>query len=201
MPRKISRFEANAPSLRLPTGSPGAVSKSPVLSSTPLGAVTSAPRAQLGISTAQVVAGAVQSLLECGKAYFNYLEQREITYRMEIWSRSVIETAREKTRQMEIQSRQLVAVAQEKTRQVESNAQQALAEIQDRQQAREARMEVVRGFTDLRQEYEKQFWKVTEDARRNLSVEERVYLNRERDVFKQRLLELDTALVNLAATL
>jgi hypothetical protein len=194
MPRKINRFESpdNGPLQRLrpvlshkaPPGSPGRLAKTPG-----------------GLTSAHVVVGAVHALLDCGRAYLNYLESREVTRRMQVWSETVIEEARETTRRMEIQAEAMVEIAREHAREVELNARTARAEIWDRRDSRDAKMEIVNQLMDIRGEYEGQLLGSLGECRANLSVEERIFLNSERAVIQQRLRDLDAAVAAMCANL
>lgn len=200
MPKKINRFESpdNGPLQRLrpvlshkaPSSSPGRLAKTPGTLGTPG-----------GLTPAHVVVGAVHALLDCGRAYLNYLESRETTRRMQIWSETVIGEARETTRRMEIQAEAMVEIAREHVREVELNARTARDEIQDRRDARDSKMEIVNRLMDIRGEYERQLLGSLGESRANLSVEERIFLNSERAVIQQRLRDLDAAVATMCANL
>jgi hypothetical protein len=200
MPRKINRFElseigrlqkrSSALSHKAPPGFDGRLSKTTGTFST-LG----------GPTAAHVVVGAVHALVDCGRAYLNYLESREITRRMEICSDALIQEARETTRRMEIQVEGMVEIAREHAREVELNAQTAQAEISDRSDSREAKMRIVFELMDIRRKYEAQLLGGLGQCRGNLSVEDRMFLNSERNVIQQRLRDLDAALAAMCAAL
>ena len=200
MPRKITRFESfdNGQFQKL---RPALSSKAPSRSAGSLSLRGGQLRAPGGVSTGHAVAGAVHALLDCGRAYLNYLESRETTRRMEIWSDTVIQEARETTRRMEIQAEAMVAIAREHSRGMELNAQAAQGEIWDRRESRDARMKIITDFMDARRDYEALFLEACGHCRGNISVEERMFLNRERDVMHQRLKDLDTAVASMSANI
>jgi hypothetical protein len=200
MPKKINRFES-FDTRSLQRIRPSALSKVPADCLTTLGTRPGRFTAPGPFSNVHVLVGAVQSALESVKALFNYLESRETTRRMEIWSATVIQDARETTHRMEVQAAAMVEMARQHAREVEVNAQTAQAEIQDRQHSREAKMKIIASFMDSRREYEAQLLQALSQTRGNLSVEERMFLNREREVIQRRLRDLDAAVAAMSATL
>ena len=152
-------------------------------------------------ATANLVATTVQSLAECGKAYFNYIEECQRTRQVEIWSATVIAVAREQTQQMEIQAEALIFDAREQTRRIEIHAEITREQIRDTQAARDARMEIVRTFLDEHHRLHELFINQRESGLQNLSVDERVHLSKYRDDVLQRLRELESAIASLAHTL
>lgn len=152
-------------------------------------------------ATANLVATTVQSVAECGKAYFNYVEECQRTRQVEIWSATVIAEARESTHQMEIQAAALIFDAQEQTRRIEIQAEITKDQIHDTQAAREARMEIVRTFLGEHHNLNKLLIDQSGSGIQNLSVEERVHLAKYRDDGLQRLRELEFAITSLANVL
>ena len=86
MPRKIQRSSPSSPAPQLAITDTGAA----YLAIAHLGAETTKAAAQVYSATANLVATTVQSLAECAKAYFNYLEVCERTRQVEIWSATVL---------------------------------------------------------------------------------------------------------------
>lgn len=149
-------------------------------------------------ATAQAVASTVHSLAECGKAYFNYLEECQRTRQVEIWSATVIAEARERTHQMEIHAAALIADAEEQTRRVKIQAEVTKEQIRDIQDARGARMEIVRAFLNEHHRLHKLLISQSASGLKNLSPDERVHLTESRDSVLQRLRELESAIAALA---
>jgi hypothetical protein len=102
---------------------------------------------------------------------------------------------------MEIQAEAMVAIAKEHSREMELNAQTAQAEICDRRESREARMKIITDFMNVRRDYEVLFLEACGHCRGNIRVEERMFLNRERDVIHQRLKDLDAAVASMSANI
>lgn len=213
MPRKIQRASALRPQLAITDR--GAA----ILAIAHLGAETTKAAAQVYTATANVLATTVQSLAECGKAYFSYLEECQRTRQVEIWSSTVIAEAREHTRrieiqavvlmrqaqehtrQMEIQAAVLIRQAQEHTRQIQIQADVTLQQLSDTQSSREARMEVVRTFLSEHHRLHELLIHQSGSGMQNLSVEERVHLTKYRDEVLQRLRELEAAITSLVNSL
>ena len=149
-------------------------------------------------ATANVVATTVHSLAECGKAYFNYLEECQRTRQAEIWSATVIAEARERTRQMEIHAVALIADAEEQTRRVKIQTEVTREQIRDTQDARAARMEVVRSFLSEHHRLHKLLISQSGSGLKNLSPDQRVHLTESRDDVLQRLRELESAIASLS---
>jgi hypothetical protein len=200
MPKKINRFDLSDNG-HLQKRSSGFLHKAPTVFDGRFSKTTGTFATPGGPTTAHVVVGVVHALLDCGRAYLNYLESRQATRRMEIWSDTVIQEARETTRRMEIQAAAMVELAKEHAREVELNAQAAQAEVRDRRDSRDAKMRVVTELMDIRREYEAQFLGSLGECRGNLSVEERMFLNSKRNVIQQRLRDLDAALASMCANL
>ena len=149
-------------------------------------------------ATANVVASTVHSLAECGKAYFNYLEECQRTRQVEIWSATVIAEARERTRQMENHAAALIADAEEQTRRVKIQANITKEQIRDTKDARAARMEIVRAFLNEHHRLHKLLINQSGSGHKNLSPDQRVHLTETRDNVLQRLRELESAIASLA---
>ncbi len=143
----------------------------------------------------------VQSFTGLFTSYLNYLEQKQITRRMEVWSHTVIECARERTRQIELQAHAFVALAQERRREVEIAAEVTLAEIEDRRDARAAKLSILHALMADRKDCESLFGQLAATGAGNLAVEDRIFLNRQRDMLQQRLREMETTIGTLAASL
>lgn len=166
-----------------------------------LGAETIKAGAQVYTATANLMATTVQSLAECSKAYFNYLEECQRTRQVEIWSYTVIAEARERTRRIELESKSLIRLAQEHTRQIEIQADITRQQLTNVQDTRESRMEIVRTFLDEHHKLNKLFMDHSGSRTQNLSVEERVQLAKYRDEILQRLRDLESAITSLAGLL
>jgi hypothetical protein len=143
----------------------------------------------------------VQSFTGLFTSYLNYLEQKQITRRMEVWSHTVIESARERTREIELQARAFVALAQERRREVEIAAEVTLAEIEDRRDARAAKLSILKALMADRKACETLFGELVATGAGNLTVEDRIFLNRQRDMVQQRLREMESTIGTLAASL
>ncbi len=141
--------------------------------------MTAKAAADVYSSTANLVATTVRSLADCATAYANYATECQRTRQVEIWSYTVLEEARERTHQMEIQA-------------------EAAKEVQE---ARQARMEIVRYFLDQHNKVHASFTTGNEAALGNLSIEERTTLVDHRDTVLKRLRELEMVLSELAKTL
>lgn len=134
-------------------------------------------------ATANLISTTVQSLAECGKAYFNYLEECQRTQQIQIWSATVIAEAREHTRHIEFQ------------------AQVLLRRLDDVKASRDARMEVVRTFLDEHRRLHDLFIHQNATGLVNLSVDHRVHLTQSRDEVLRRLRDLELAIGSLASSL
>ena len=163
--------------------------------------MTAKAAAEVYSATANMVATTVHSLATCAAAYANYVAECQRTRQVEIWSYTVLKEARERTHQMEIQAEAMVLAATEQTRRVELNAEITVAQIRDTQAARDARMEIVRSFLEQHQQLNRLFLQQNESGIQNLSIDERVTMNKYRDDVLQRLRELEVALGSLAKTL
>jgi hypothetical protein len=93
---------------------------------------------------------------------------------------------------MEIQAYAMVEMAKQHAMETKRNAKTAQAEFHDRQSARATWMKIISGYMDSRRDYESQLMNTFGQCRGNISVEERMSLNRERDVIQMRLREIDT---------
>jgi hypothetical protein len=163
--------------------------------------MTAKAAADVYSSTANLVATTVRSLADCATAYANYATECQRTRQVEIWSYTVLEEARERTHQMEIQAEALVSAAREQTRRVELQAEATIIQAKEVQEARQARMEIVRYFLDQHNKVHASFTTGNETALGNLSIEERTTLVDHRDTVLKRLRELEMVLSELAKTL
>jgi len=207
MPRKIKRSSLmSSPQLAITDKgaailSVGHATAETVKATGQVTAETVKAAAQVYTATANLVATTVQSMAECGKAYFNYLEECQRTRQVEIWSYTVSATAREHTHQLEIQAKALVLDAREQTRHVEIQAEITMEQLQNVQAARSARMEIVRTFLDEHHRLHELMIHQSSSGLQNLSVDERVHLTKYRDDVLQRLRELESAITTLGNTL
>jgi hypothetical protein len=163
--------------------------------------MTAKAAAEVYSSTVNLIATTVHSLAECATAYANYAAECQRTRQVEIWSYTVLEEARERTHQMEVHAKAMVLAAREQTRRVELNAEITVAQIRDTQEARNARMEIVRYYLGEHQKLNRIFLQQNESGIQNLSIDERVSLTKYRDDVLGRLRDLETALGTLAKTL
>jgi hypothetical protein len=120
---------------------------------------------------------------------------------MEVWSHTVIEQARERTREIEAQARAFVAVAQERRREVEIGAEVTLAEIEDRRDARAAKLSILHALMEDRKACESLFRELASTSVGNLAVEDRIFLNRQRDMLQQRLRDMESSIGTIAASI
>ena len=179
MPRKIQRSSPSSPAPQLAITDTGAA----YLAIAHLGAETTKAAAQVYSATANLMATTVQSLAECAKAYFNYLEECERTRQVEIWSATVLAEAREHTRRIEIQATVI------------------LRQLDDVKSSRDARMGVVRTFLGEHHRLHELFIHQSSNGLQNLSIEERVHLTKARDEVLQRLRELESSITTIANAL
>ena len=179
MPRKLQRNNTNSPSPQMVLSDRGAA----ILVAGHLGAETIKAGAQVYTATAQLMASTVQSLAECSKAYFNYLEECQRTRQVEIWSYTVIAEAREHTRQIEIQ------------------AAAVLAQLQAAKSSRDARLEVVRSFLHEHHRLHELFIHQGGKNIQNLTIDERMHLTKCRDEVLQRLRDLELSITTIANAL
>jgi len=179
MPRKIQRSGSITAAPQMVITDSGAA----ILALGHAAAEISKAQAQIYTASAMLLATTVQSLAECSKGYFNYLEACQRTRQVEIWSYTVIAEAREHTRQIEIQ------------------AEIVLRQLEDVQSSREARMEVVRTFLGEHHRLHELFIHQSGSEIQNLTIEERVHLTQSRDLVLQRLRDLESALASLANAL
>lgn len=178
MPKKIQRY---SPSSVTPPGisDRGAA----ILTVGHVTAETVKAGAEVYKATANLISTTVQSLAECGKAYFNYLEECQRTRQIQIWSDTVIAEAREHTRRIEIQ------------------AQVLLSSLEDVKASRDAKMEVVRTFLGEHRRLNDLFIHQSNRGLANLAVDQRVHLSETRDELLRRLRDLELAISSLAASL
>ncbi len=179
MPRKIQRSSPSSPAPQLAITDAGAA----YLAIGHLGAEATRAAAQVYSATANLMATTVESLAECARAYFNYLEECERTRQVEIWSATVLAEAREHTRRIEVQA----AVV--------------LRQLDDTRESRNARMEVVRTFLGEHHRLHELFIHQSSNGLQNLSVEERVHLAKTRDEVLRRLRELETSIATITNAL
>jgi hypothetical protein len=191
MARKISRSPAPQPGALIPSGG---------LLPVPFSGGSLATLGR-GVSLGGALLSTVQSFTGLFTSYLNYLEQKQITRRMEVWSHTVIESARERTREIELQARAFVALAQERRREVEIAAEVTLAEIEDRRDARAAKLSILKALMADRKACETLFGELVATGAGNLTVEDRIFLNRQRDMVQQRLREMESTIGTLAASL
>ncbi|NJK91584.1 MAG: hypothetical protein HC904_07025 [Blastochloris sp.] len=164
-------------------------------------AETAKAGAEVYKATANLISTTSQSLAECGKAYFNYLEECQRTHQIQIWSNTVIAEAREQTRRAEISSETAIAEAREQTRQIEIQAQLVLEHLTDIKASRDAKMEVVRSLLDEHRRLNQLFMSQTAMGIGNLPIDDRVHLAELRDEVLQRLRDLEAAITSLTASL
>ena len=203
MPRKIPRSSSTSLSKISQSGAGFPISGRPseMLAASIAYGQTVQAAAVVFAASANLVASTVKSLAVCADAFFNYLAECQRTRQVEIWSVTVIAEARERTRQMEIQAEALIFAASQETRRVEIEASVTMEQLRDTQEAREARMEIVRNFLDQHHRLHQVFISQSEWGLRNLTVDERVNLTKYRDAMLQRLRDLESAIASLANTL